>query len=276
LGPITEFVAREKNMDLKLEGKIALVTGASRGLGAATARLLAAEGARLALSARNADTLEATAADIRTASGAEVATVAQDLTEPGATDKVAAAALDAYGRIDILINSAGAARGGGFWDSPDEVWEQSLALKFFATMRMIRAVLPTMRTQKYGRIVTIVGNGGNQPGPRALPGASANAALLALTSGLAREIAPDGIFINAVNPGPTMTDRWTTLMADRSRQTGQSVEALQAEIEENIPLGRFGDPDEIARAVAFLASDCASNITGTSILCDGGEVMAPA
>ena len=263
-------------MDLKLEGKIALVTGASRGLGAATARLLAAEGARLALSARNADTLEATAADIRTASGAEVATVAQDLTEPGATDKVAAAALDTYGRIDILVNSAGAARGGVFWEISDEVWEQSLALKFFATMRMIRAVLPAMRTRKYGRIVTIVGNGGCQPGPRALPGGTANAALLALTSGLAREIAPDGIFINAVNPGPTMTDRWTGLFADMSSRTGRPMEALKAEVEENIPLGRFGDPDEIARAVAFLASDCASNITGTSILCDGGEVMAPA
>jgi len=276
MGSIIEFVAREENMDLKLEGKVALITGASRGLGAATANLLAAEGARLAISARDADTLEATAADIRAASGAEVATVAQDLTEPGGADKVAAVALDAYGRIDILINSAGAARGGVFWEITDEVWEQSLALKFFATMRMIRAVLPAMRTRKYGRIVTIVGNGGCQPGPRALPGGAANAALLALTSGLAREIAPDGIFINAVNPGPTMTDRWTGLFADMSSRTGRPMEALKAEVEENIPLGRFGDPDEIARAVAFLASDCASNITGTSILCDGGEVMAPA
>ena len=276
MGSIIESVAREKNMDLKLEGKVSLITGASRGLGAATANLLAAEGARLAISARDADTLEATAADIRAASGAEVATVAQDLTEPGGADKVAAAALDTYGRIDILINSAGAARGGVFWEITDEVWEQSLALKFFATMRMIRAVLPAMRTRKYGRIVTIVGNGGCQPGPRALPGGAANAALLALTSGLAREIAPDGIFINAVNPGPTMTDRWTGLFADMSSRTGRPMEALKAEVEENIPLGRFGDPDEIARAVAFLASDCASNITGTSILCDGGEVMAPA
>jgi NAD(P)-dependent dehydrogenase (short-subunit alcohol dehydrogenase family) len=263
-------------MDLELEGKIALITGASRGLGAASARLLAAEGARLALSARDPATLEATAAGIRAASGAEVATVAQDLTEPAGAENVAAAALDTYGRIDILVNSAGAARGGVFWEIPDEVWEQSLALKFFATMRMIRAVLPGMRDRKYGRIVTIVGNGGCQPGPRALPGGAANAALLALTSGLAREIAPDGIFINAVNPGPTMTDRWTTLLADRSDQTGRTVDELKAEVAAGIPLGRFGNADEIARAVAFLASDCASNITGTSILCDGGEVMAPA
>ncbi len=263
-------------MDLNLEGKVALITGASRGLGAACARLLAAEGARLTLTARDADTLEATAGDIRATTGAEVATVAQDLTEADGADRVAAAALDAYGVIDILVNSAGAAQGGVFWEITDEVWEQSLALKFFATVRMIRAVLPAMRDRKYGRIVTIVGNGGCQPGPRALPGAAANAALLAVTSGLAREIAADGVFINAVNPGPTMTDRWSNLFADQSRQSGRPVEELQAEVERNIPLGRFGDAEEIARAVAFLASDCASNTTGTSILCDGGETRAPA
>ncbi len=263
-------------MDLNLEGKVALITGASRGLGAACARLLAAEGARLCLSARNADTLEATAEEIRATTGAEVAAVAQDLTELGGADRVARAALDAYGVIDILVNSAGAAQGGVFWEITDEVWEQSLALKFFATVRMIRAVLPAMRGRKQGRIVTIVGNGGCQPSPRALPGGAANAALLAVTSGLAREIAADGIFINAVNPGPTMTDRWTNLLGDLSRQSGRPVTELKAEVEGNIPLGRFGDPDEIARAVAFLASDCASFTTGTSILCDGGETRAPA
>ena len=269
-----ETVAREKIMDLNLESKVALVTGANRGLGAACAQLLAAEGARLYLTARDATALEATAEEIRATTGADVATVAQDLTEPGGADKVATAALDAYGVIDILVNSAGAARGGVFWEITDEVWEESLALKFFATVRMIRAVLPTMRDRKYGRIVTIVGNGGCQPGPRALPGGAANAALLAVTSGLAREIAAEGIFINAVNPGPTMTDRWSKLFADRSSQSGRPVKELKAEVELDIPLGRFGDPDEIARAVAFLASDCASNITGTSILCDGGESRA--
>lgn len=263
-------------MDLKLDGKVALITGASRGLGAACAGLLAAEGARLALSARNAETLEATAAEIRAATGAEVSVVAQDLTEPDGADNVASAVLDSHGRIDILINSAGAARGGVFWEITDEVWEQSLALKFFATVRMIRAVMPAMRDQKYGRIVTIVGNGGIQPSPRALPGGTANAALLALTSGLAREVAADGISINAVNPGPTLTERWTGMLANMSSQSGRPAEAHKADIEESIPLGRFGNPDEIARAVAFLASDCASNITGTSILCDGGESMAPA
>ncbi len=261
-------------MDLDLDGKVALITGASRGLGAATARLFAAEGARLYLTAQNADRLEATAKEIRQASGAEVATAAQDLTEPDGADKLAAAALDDYGRIDILVNSAGAAQGGAFWEISDAVWEQSLALKFFATIRMIRAVLVTMRQQKYGRIVTIAGGAGRQPGPRSLPGSAANAGLLAVTSGLAQDIACEGICINAVNPGPTMTDRWTGILNGISDRTGRPVRELKAEIEQDIPTGRFSDPDEVARAVAFLASDAAANITGTSITCDGGMSRA--
>lgn len=263
-------------MDLNLDGKVALITGASRGLGAAAAHLLAAEGARLVLTARSAGQLDATAEEIAKATGAHLTVVAQDLTERDGAGRVADAALAAHGRIDVLVNSAGAARGGVFWELSDQVWEDSLALKFFATVRMIRAVLPAMREQKYGRIVTIVGNGGCQPSPRALPGGAANAALLAVTSGLAREIAADGVFINAVNPGPTMTDRWSNLFADQSRETGRPAAELQAEVEAGIPLGRFGEPDEIARAVAFLASDCAGNTTGTSLICDGGETRAPA
>ena len=261
-------------MDLNLEGKVGLITGGSQGLGAATARLFAAEGARLVLAARSKDRLEATADELRADFGAEAVTVPQDLTLPDGADNVAAAALDAYGRIDILVNSAGAAQGGVFWEITDEVWDQSMALKFFATVRMIRAVLPTMRARKYGRIVTIAGNTGHQPDPRMLPGAAANAALLAVTSGLAREVAADGILINAVSPGPTLTPRWTTRFAQISSQTGQSVDDLKADVESNIPTRRFGKPEEVARIIAFLASDCATNITGASITADGGSTRA--
>ncbi len=261
-------------MDLNLEGKVGLITGGSQGLGAATAHLFAAEGARLVLAARSEDRLQALADELREAFDAEVVTVPQDLTSPDGADNVATAALDAFGRIDILVNSAGAAQGGVFWEIPDEVWDQSLALKFFATIRMIRAVLPTMRAQRYGRIVTIAGNGGRQPDPRMLPGAAANVALLAVTSGLAREVAADGILINAVNPGPTLTPRWTSRFAQMSRQTGQSVDDLKADVEKNIPTQRFGEPEEVARIIAFLASDCATNITGTSITADGGSTKA--
>jgi NAD(P)-dependent dehydrogenase (short-subunit alcohol dehydrogenase family) len=263
-------------MDLNLTGKVALITGASRGLGAATARLLAAEGARLALSARSAEMLDATAADILAASGTEVATFAQDLMEPDGADKVAAWAIGEFGHLDILVNSAGAAQGGIFWEIPDQVWEDGLGLKFFANMRMIRAVLPHMRERKYGRIVTIAGGGGVQPQPRALPGGVANAALLALTSGLSREVVRDGIFINAVNPGPILTERWTNRFEAQAAESGRPAQDFQAQVVANIPMGRMGEAVEVARAVAFLASDCASNTTGTSILCDGGEFQGVA
>ena len=261
-------------MDLNLEGKVGLITGGSQGLGAATARLFAAEGARLVLAARNEERLRATADALEADFGADVVTVPRDLTLPDGADKVAAAALDAYGRIDILVNSAGTAQGGVFWEIPDEVWYQSMALKFFGTVRMIRAVLPTMRAQKYGRIVTIAGNSGRQPHPLMLPGAAANVALLAVTSGLAGEVAADGIMINAVNPGPTWTPRWTPLLEQRSRDSGRSFDDLKADVENSIPTQRFGEPEEVARIVAFLASDCATNITGTSITADGGSTKA--
>ncbi|MFQ5954950.1 MAG: SDR family oxidoreductase [Kiloniellales bacterium] len=261
-------------MDLNLDGKVGLITGGSQGLGAATARLFAAEGARLVLAARSKDRLQAMAEELRAAFDAEVVTAPQDLTLPDGADIVAAAALDTFGRIDILVNSAGSARGGVFWEIPDQVWDQSMALKFFATVRMIRAVLPTMRAQKYGRIVTIAGNLGRQPDPRMLPGAAANAALLAVTSGLAGEVAADGVLVNAVNPGPTLTPRWTTRFHEMSRQTGRSVEDLQADVEKTIPTQRFGEPEQVARIIAFLASDCATNITGTSITADGGSTKA--
>jgi NAD(P)-dependent dehydrogenase (short-subunit alcohol dehydrogenase family) len=261
-------------MDLRLTGKVALITGASRGLGAASARLFAAEGAHLVLTARDGETLEATASAIRAASNVQVVTTAEDLVTPGATDRIQEFAVDAFGRIDILVNSAGAAFSGNFSDISDAVWKQSFDLKFFATVSMIRAVLTVMRAQKYGRIVTIVGNAGRQPGPRSLPGSSANAALLAITSGLAKDVVEDGIFINAVNPGPTMTDRWTGMLNDLSAKTGRSFDDLKGEVEDGIPTGRFSDPEEIALAVAFLASDCTGNITGTSITCDGGMTQA--
>ena len=261
-------------MDLKLTGKVALITGASRGLGAASARLLAMEGAHLVLTARTVDTLNETASAIRAASNVQVVTHAEDLVAPEAADRIAAFATETFGRIDVLVNSAGAAQGGAFWDISDAAWKKSFDLKFFATISMIRAVLTTMRAQNYGRIVTIIGNAGRQPGPRALPGSSANAALLAITSGLAKDVAADGIYINAVNPGPAMTDRWTGILTDLSGKTGRSFDEHKADIEDGIPTGRFSDPDEVARAVAFLASDCTTNITGTSITCDGGMTQS--
>ncbi len=261
-------------MDMNLQEKVAVITGGNKGLGAASAALLAEEGAHLLITARDGKQLAETAARIRLDHNGMVETLSADLTEPDSADQIAQAALDAFGRIDILVNCAGASQGGVFWEIPDKIWEDSLSLKFLGTIRMIRAVIPQMRKQNYGRIVIVAGNAGKQPNARMLPGSAANAALLAVTTGLAQEVASDGIVVNAVNPGPSRTERLTTLMKNLASNSGTTVEDVEQGIIAEIPMNRLGEPVEIARLIVFLASDAAANITGTSITADGGGTKA--
>lgn len=257
-------------MDLHLKNKVALITGASRGLGAATAAALAEEGAHLVLSARDRTALEHQAKELTGTHGVRVITVSADLTEADSCATVVQQTLDEFGKIDVLVNSAGASQGGVFWEIPDQVWQDSMELKVMGTIRMTRAVIPSMLERKYGRIVNIVGNTGLQPSPRLLPGASANAALLAITRGLGEELAPHNIVVNALNPGPTRTERWTTLMGNLAKSSGRSVPEVEADYKDQIPMNRLGEPEEIGRLAAFLASDLAANMTGASVTADGG------
>jgi 3-oxoacyl-[acyl-carrier protein] reductase len=250
------------DMDLGLRGKVALIFGASRGIGAATARVLAGEGAHLALAARGAP--DALAAEL----GGRAYAV--DLTAAGAADSCAAQVLVDHGRIDCVVISAGAAQGGLFWELDDAVWRDAIDLKFMGMMRALRAVAPIMRDQGSGSIVGVVGNLGRQPGKRLLPGSCANAACLALLRGAAEELAPHGVRVNAVNPGPTRTDRWATLMGNLSRSSGQSPVEVEADYVTGIPFGRIAEADEIARAIALLASDRIGPATGASLTIDGG------
>ncbi|MBI4182780.1 MAG: SDR family oxidoreductase [Proteobacteria bacterium] len=261
-------------MDLGLRDKTAILTGATGGIGSAVARALAAEGARLVLAARTASRLKAEAQTLRVRFSTAAATVAADLSLAGAAERVAEAALSAFGRIDVLINCAGSAQGGVFWEIPDAAWTDGLALKFLGTVRMMRAVLPAMRGARSGRIVTVVGNSGRQPDRRRLPASAANAALLAVTKGLADEVAEEGIVVLAVNPGPVRTDRWNARMAGIAKETGRPIAEVEAEFADRIAMKRIGDPDEIGRWIAFLASDRASFVTGTSVTLDGGMTRA--
>ena len=261
-------------MNLQLEGKVALISGATGGLGAACARELAGEGAALFLTARTEAALAGLAGSLRKASGADVKWKAADLTSPGAARALVTAATGSFGRVDVLVNSAGASAGGLFWDLPDSAWEDSMALKFLATVRMIRAVLPGMIERRYGRIVTLVGNSGREPDPRMLPGAAANAGLMAVTTGLAREVAEFGVVINAVNPGPTMTDRWEGMMESFAARSGKTPEQEEREFLGRIPQRRLAKATEVARVVAFLAGDAAPHLTGRSITADGGASRA--
>ena len=139
---------------------------------------------------------------------------------------------------------------------------------------MIRAVIPQMQKQKYGRIVTVAGNAGKQPSLRMLPGAAAKAALLTVTAGLAQEVATDGIVANAVNPGPSRTERWNTLRTNLASNSDTTVEDVEQGIMTDIPMNRLGEPEEIVRLIVFLASDAAASMTGTSITADGGATVA--
>lgn len=257
-------------MDLHLKNKVALITGASRGLGAATAAALAEEGVNLVLSARDRSALEHQAKNLTGTHGIRAITVSADLTEGDSCAAVVQQALNEFGKIDILVNSAGASQGGVFWEIPDQVWQDSMELKVMGTIRMTRAVIPSMLDRKYGRIVNIVGNTGMQPSPRLLPGASANAALLAITRGLGEELAPHNIVVNALNPGPTRTERWTTLMGNLAKSSGRTVAEVEADFKNQIPMDRLGEPEEIGRIAAFLSSDIAANMTGASVTADGG------
>ncbi|MGB1875540.1 MAG: SDR family NAD(P)-dependent oxidoreductase [Rhodospirillaceae bacterium] len=257
-------------MDLLLKDKVALITGASRGLGAASAATLAAEGTNLILSARDKDALTAQSKKLVAEHGVRVVTAPADLTQVAISDSVVKAGIDAFGRIDILVNSAGASQGGLFWEVPDQVWQDSMELKVMGTIRMMRAVIPHMLENKSGRIVNIVGNTGVQPSPRLLPGSAANAALLAVTRGLGEELAPHNVIVNALNPGPTRTERWTNLMAKQAESSGRTVPEVESDYTDQIPMDRLAEPEEIGRLAAFLSSERAANMTGACLTADGG------
>lgn len=247
-------------MDLGLSDKAAIVFGASKGIGAATARVLADEGARLALVSRSGDT-----AGIAGAVG-----IAADLTLTADATRAVGEAIAAYGGIDLAVISVGAAQGGSFTDLADQVWEDALALKFMGMIRALRALIPPMRAQGGGRIVVVVGNNGRQPSKALLPGSAANAACLAVIRGLADDVAADGIRINALNPGPTRTDRWSAMIERLSVQNGKNRAEIEREMLEIQPLGRIAEADEMGRLAAMLLSDAADMLVGTSLTADGG------
>ncbi len=260
-------------MDLGIHGRVALVIGASRGIGAATARQLAAEGARVAIVSRGGDALSALARELGE-TGAEVLAISADMLDKTAAERVVDQVVEQFGSLDIAVACVGDAQGGVFWDIEDHVWDAALDLKFKATVRILKAVLQPMRRARYGRIAVVVGNSGKQPSAKMLPGAAANAACLALIKGVADQVAGDGITVNAINPGPTRTDRWSTLMTRLSEAGGTTAEQAEAEFLQQIPVGRINEPDEIGRLVTLMVSTHVSAVTGTSLLVDGGATKA--
>ncbi len=246
------------HMDLQLKGKTALVTGASRGIGRAVALGLAREGVRLVIAARRMNLLEELARDIVTARAAEPLVMASDLYQEGAAEKLAEAAQKALGSIDILVNAAGGSRPYPF-EATKEQWAEGLLVNFIRLRELSHAVVPGMVARRWGRIINITGSSE----PRGLNAAnSAKAAVHAWAKGLSREMAKHGITINSIQPGRIMSEqivRFHPTEEDRRKFS-----------EENIPMGRFGEPEELANLVVFLSSPLAGYITGTVIPVDGG------
>jgi 3-oxoacyl-[acyl-carrier protein] reductase len=258
-------------MDLELSGKSALVTGGSRGIGRAVALALAAEGARVAICARDARVLGDAVAEIRRRTGREVVAIAADLSRLDEVTRTVDETLRGLGGIEILVNNAGAIRGGDFVKTPDEQWITDWNLKLLGYIRMCRAVFPVMQSQGGGRICNVVGAAARNPTPTYLAGGVANAGLVNFTKGLADLGAPAGILVTAVSPAATKTERWDTLMAQHAATAGRPVEDLRREAESKYPLGRIAAPEDVANLVCFLVSARACFLTGICIAVDGGS-----
>jgi len=258
-------------MDLKLNGKTALVTGASEGIGKAIARALAQEGVDVAICARRKAPLEAAAAEIARATNRKIVPIPADLTKPADAETFVREAHKALGRLDILVNNAGSSPGGVIDFLSEEHWAQSLQLKFMGYVRCLKHVLPIMQQQGGGRVVNLIGNDGVKPSYWEIAPGAANAAGQNLTVALAGQYGKDNISFVAVNPGPVRTERWAGLVDAMARDMKISREEADTLAPRSIPLGRIAESEEVANLVTYLASDLAHFVNGTMIEIDGGQ-----
>jgi len=253
-------------MDLGLKDKVAIVTGASRGIGKGIALGLAREGCKLAICARNAEPLQQAANEMR-AEGADVLDLALDITEPGAADTLVQKTLDQFGRIDVLVNNVGGNRRGAFDSLSDQDWEDILQLNLMSHIRATRAVIPPMKEQGSGVILFISSIFGREAGG---PGLSiyntTKSGLISVAKILALELAPFNIRVNSVAPGSIRFPGGSW-----DRRCKEDPEGMKEFIKRELPLGRFGTVEEVANVVVFLASERASLVTGACINVDGGQ-----
>lgn len=261
-------------MDLGLKGKVALVAAASRGLGRAVAEELGGEGASLVLCARNEQRLNETAEAIAESTGAEVFPLRADVTVQNDIKNLVAAGINRFGRIDILVTNAGGPPAGRFDQLTQEQWEQAARLTLFSAIELARAVLPGMKDHRWGRILNITSIAVKQPVDNLILSNSLRAAVTGFARTLANEVAMDGITVNNLLPGYTRTERVEELAQMMGDKLGISAADFKAKWEQEIPMRRLGEPREFAAAAAFLVSERAGYITGTSVQVDGGWIRS--
>jgi 3-oxoacyl-[acyl-carrier protein] reductase len=267
-------------VDLGIEGRSCVVTGASRGIGRETARLLCAEGASVLLVARSADALAEAAEECERAGAraqGRAATLVLDVTDADAGERMLAEATNRFDRLDVLVNNAGSARRRDLEQVPDEDWQAAWDLNVMAPLRAMRAAVPGMAERGWGRIVNVSSSSGKRPSPQASEYSVAKAAELSLSRVFADRYARAGVLVNAICPGPTRSELWTDAggLADQERERSGAThreEVLEA-VGTGRPIGRFADVAEVAGAIVFLCSERASYVAGAAWSVDGGSVQ---
>ncbi|MBK19936.1 MAG: short-chain dehydrogenase [Rhodospirillaceae bacterium] len=261
-------------MELGISGRNALITGGSQGIGRACAEALSEEGVNVAIVARDADRLASVAAEVASNRTGRVVPVQGDMTKAEDVERVVEEANSAFGQIDILVNNAGSSPMGLIGDIDDETWQACFDLKLMGYVRCSRAVMGGMRERKWGRIINVIGRGGHFPAAKYIAGGSINAAVLNITQALAEECGPDNVLVNGVNPAATATDRWNTLVQQQMKISGKTEKEIREASEASFPLGRIGEPEDVANMVTYLCSEKASFINGALIEVDGGITRA--
>jgi 3-oxoacyl-[acyl-carrier protein] reductase len=257
-------------MDLHLKGKRAFVAGSSRGLGYATALLLAREGCQVVLNSRDEELVTAAAATIAGETGILTTGVAGDVSDASTADALIKSAVNSMGGLDILITNAGGPPAGSFEIFDEETWQKAVDTSFMSHVRLIRAALPFLRESRSPSVLTITSYTVKQPVQNLVLSNSVRAATVGLTKSLAMELGKDGIRFNSILPGWTMTERVQNLMKFRAENNNSSVEEEMTRQNAEIPLGRMAQPEEFARVAVFLVSPAASYVTGVMVNVDGG------
>lgn len=257
-------------MDLGIGGKIAIVTGGSRGIGKATATALAGEGAKVAICGREREALDTAAKEIGAQTGGEVLAVQADVSQLDDVKRFVAETLQRFGRVDILVNNAASFRSAPFMELEDQDWLNHYNVKFLGTVRCVREVIPTMKANRWGRIINMGGGAARQADIKGYSSGAVNTAIANFTKKIADEVAPFGITANTIHPGGAMTRRRDISYERTMQERGITREEADREHLSRIPIGRHIQSEDIAYTVLFLASDKASAITGQVLSVDGG------
>lgn len=260
-------------MDLGLTGKVALVAAASKGLGYASALGLAREGASVAICSRDENAIKDAAARIQAETGQAVLPLVADVTQERHVVRAVQETAAHFGTLHIVVPNSGGPPAGTFETLGADKWQMALDSTLFSTTTFIREALSLMKDAGWGRIVVITSSSVKQPIPGLLLSNTIRAGLVGLLKTLSQEFAPYGITVNNVAPGSFATDRISHLTEIRAKEAGVTVEEMRKQMEARVPLGRFGNPEELANMVVFLASERASYITGQTILVDGGQTL---